>query len=363
MTAETDILDALAQQRFSLPPLTLRVLERDRILERGNRKGLIDAVIEAQWDSRSWTFAAEAKRLSTPKILQDALAYIRPAAAQSGMNPMIVVPYLSRSNIEMLEEAKVSGIDMCGNGFVVVPGELLISRAGNPNRFPQSAPIRNVYRGDSSMVARAFLARPDFRSVGDIEVAVRELGGDVTLSTVSKVLKVLEGDLIVSREKGSIRLIQPEKLLEALSSSYREPTIKDRYVGKVALGEAELQQALAQAARQIGSKFVLTGAASATKYAVMGREPVVAAYCSVAPADLIAALPVRAEQTDRFPNLTLARTSDAPIYFDAIDEAGVPFASPVQTYLELSSGDKRQRETAEQVRDSLLRRTDKARIA
>lgn len=361
MTAERDILDALANGRLTLPPLALRVIEIDRAFDRGNRQRLIDAVIEASWGSRSWRFAAELKRLSTPKILQDALATIRPIAEQLGLNPMIVVPYLSRANVEMLEDLKASGIDLCGNGFVTVPGELLISRTGNPNRFPQSATIRNVYRGDSSMVARTFLARPEFRSVGDIKMAVRDLGGDVTLSTVSKVLKVLEGDLIVSRETGSIRLLQPDKLLEALSSNYRQPKIEDRYIGKVSLEQPELQQALAQTAKRLRSKFVLTGAASATQYAVMGREPVVAAYCDIAPADLMAALPARSEQTDRFPNIDLMRTPDAPVYFDAVIEAAVPFASPVQTYLELSAGDKRQRETAEQVRESLLRRIKNAR--
>ena len=61
-----------------------------------------------------------------------------------------------------------------------------------------------MYRGDSSLVARAFLARPVYRAVGDIATVIRELSGNVTLSTVSKVVKVLESDLIVGRNQGSI---------------------------------------------------------------------------------------------------------------------------------------------------------------
>lgn len=276
---------------------------------------------------------------------------------------MVVVPYLSPSNIEMLEALKVSGIDLCGNGIVIVPGELLVSRTGNPNRFPQSTPIRNVYRGDSSLVARTFLTRPTFRSVGAVAAVVRALGASVTLPTVSKVIKALESDLIVSRDGASIRLIQPDKLLEALSQNYREPKVTDRYIGKAPVGIPELQKGLAMAARQIGAKFVSTGAASATRYAVAARETVVAAYCSIPPTELLAQLPFRTEQTDRFPNLDLMRTTDAPVYFDSITEADVPFASPVQTYLELASGDKRQRETAQQVRDAVFRRLSEAGIA
>lgn len=360
MTTEADILQTLRQGQLSFSPLSLRLVDQDRGLQQDNRRYTIDAVIEAEWDDRSWTFAVEIKRLSTPKVLQDALAQIRSYAKLTGLNPLIIVPYLSRANIEMLESVEVSGIDLCGNGFIIVKGELLIARSGNPNRFPQSTPIRNVYRGDSSMVARAFLARPEFRSISDIATAIRELGGDVTLPTVSKVIKVLEGDLIVSREQGAIRLLQPDKLLDALSTNYRKPTIKERFVGKVPLGVPELQQALAQAAQRIGSKFVLTGTGSVAKYAVMGREPVVSAYCSLSTTQLIEALPVRGEQTDRFPNVDLINTTEAPVYFDSIQEAGVPFASPVQTYLELSSGEKREQETAEQVRATLLSRIGKA---
>jgi hypothetical protein len=355
MTAEEDILKTLSEGQLSLPPVQLRVIERNRVLTANGTKVEIDAVVQAEWDRRSWKFAAEVKRLSTPKILQDALRSVDYAAKRSRLNPMLVVPYLSPENIEMLERLQVSGIDLCGNGILIVPPELLIVRTGNPNRFPQSAPIRNVYRGDSSLVARAFLARPIYRAIGDIATAIRELSGNVSLATVSKVVKVLEGDLIVGREQGDIRLLQPEKLLDQLAANYRPPKAKGRYVGKVALGERELERKLADIARSQDRRFVLTGATSASNYAVLGREPVVAAYCDESPEQLLPALGGRVERTDRFPNLDLIWTDEATVYFDPQPRADVPFASPVQAYVELMAGDKRQRETAEQVREYVLR--------
>ena len=65
--------------------------------------------------------------------------------------------------IGRLEETGVSGLDLCGNGIVIVKGELLVVRSGLPNRFPRSEPIRNVYRGDSSLVGRAFFPSPSTR--------------------------------------------------------------------------------------------------------------------------------------------------------------------------------------------------------
>jgi hypothetical protein len=82
---------------------------------------------------------------------------------------------------------------------------------------------------------------------------------------------------------------------------------------------------------------------------------VITAYSDQSPERLLSALGVRVERTERFPNLDLTWTDDATVYFDPQSRSGVPYASPVQAYLELMAGDKRQRETAEQVREYILR--------
>ena len=57
------------------------------------------------------------------------------------------------------------------------------------------------------------------------------------------------------------------------------------------------------------------------------------------------------EETSRFPNVELLETDEDFVYFDMRDNLA---ASPVQTYLELARGDKREQETAEQVRKAIL---------
>lgn len=357
MASEEDMFRALADGEFRLPPLTLRLVEREPKLKRlSGDKYRPDAVVEMSKRARKWTFLVELKAASTAKGLENALAAIQPAAAKAGLRPLILLPYLSPANLARLEDEGVSGIDLCGNGIVTLPDELFVVRTGEPNRFPRSEPIRNVYRGDSSLVARAFLVRPIYRAVGEIVTTVQSAGGDISFPTVSKVLRTLEADLIVARTFGGIRLIQPDKLLQELADNYRPPKAAERYVGKVALPERDLPVAMAEASRQIGARFVLTGAASAARYAVFAREPVVAAYCEVSPAKLLAALDVPIEETDRFPNVDLVTTYDRRPYFDSAVEDGVTYASPVQAYLELMAGDKRQRESAAQVRDRVVRR-------
>ncbi len=59
-------------------------------------------------------------------------------------------------------------------------------------------------------------------------------------------------------------------------------------------------------------------------------------------------------QSDRFPTISIIDTEEASVYFDSRPSDGRVWASPVQTYLELMAGDKRDRETALQVKDPIL---------
>ena len=82
----------------------------------------------------------------------------------------------------------------------------------------------------------------------------------------------------------------------------------------------------------------------------MAREPVQTFYCSSLES-LLKRFGADLEETSRFPNVELLETDEDFVYFDARDNLA---ASPVQTYLELMRGDKREQETAEQVRKAIL---------
>jgi hypothetical protein len=265
------------------------------------------------------------------------------------------VPYLPDARLAELEAAGVSGIDLCGNGVVVVPGELLVYRTGRPNRFRSEAEIKNVFRGNSSLVARAFLLVPEYASVQEARREVERRGGNVVLATVSKVCKSLESLLVIERqrEKGTaarqLRLLQPDKLLDLLASNYVAPVVTDTLRGKTKLSPEDFRKALAATEKE-GGKVVQTGFGSVGAYAVMAREPMQSFYCSDRNA-VVRSLGNAFEPTDRFANVTLSETRDDAVYFDRRPDL---VASPVQVYLELMAGDKRSKETAEQVRRVIL---------
>src|SRR5262249_29853351 len=156
------------------------------------------------------------------------------------------------------------------NGVIVVPDELLVLRTGFPNRFRWEGTIQNVYRRNSSMVARAFLLVPEFSSVKEALGQIRKRGGEVTLATVSKGGKSLEADLVIEGGRGEppwahlpvarqpkefpqsprvkpsplvrwLRLLQPEKLLDLLAKNYAPPEVSRTVRGKCGLQPQELR--------------------------------------------------------------------------------------------------------------------------
>ncbi|HUU22653.1 MAG TPA: hypothetical protein VM389_08975 [Phycisphaerae bacterium] len=351
MDRETDILARLMAGEVSLPPVALRVLGFEPA---GGGRVRAEAFIEASWEGQVVRFLVEAKALATPKALRQAIAVARDAASPPEAYPMVVVPYLSPGKLDELEAAGVSGLDLCGNGVLVVPGRMLVFRSGRPNRFPQSVKIKNVYRGKNSLVARAFLIQPEYPQVKDIVGLLKQRGGSVAFSTVSKALKRLEEDLVLSREGDTIRLLQADVLLDRLAANYEPPDLKERYRGKCGLPVDEIVRGLASVVSAGTGKLVMTGAASGERYATMAREPMVSLYVSVPPGHLLAASGIDVKETERFANLEILWTADARVFFDPRVEDGLPFASPIQAYLELVTGDKRQKDAAEQVRRGIL---------
>jgi hypothetical protein len=90
---------------------------------------------------------------------------------------------------------------------------------------------------------------------------------------------------------------------------------------------------------------------SVGRYAVMLRGDLLSVYC---PRIDILLESLSGSQSDRFPNLELIETEDETVYFDGRQVENFWWASPVQVFLELMAGDKRDQETAEQVKSYII---------
>jgi hypothetical protein len=355
MPTEKEMLDQLRQGKVQLPPLTFRLADDQLTVGEDKR---VDACIEAKWKRKSARFAVECKALSTPKFFQNSINYLKLLTLPKNVFPMLMMPFLSEQQLEELERVGISGIDLCGNGVVVSPGLFCVFRSGGRNRFPSSAAIKNIYRKNSSMVGRGFFVASEFQTVQDIRAAINQRNflvnrwdkKPMSLSTVSKVLKTMVQDLIVTRTE-TIRLLQPDKLLEKLRENYNPPAVKERIRLKISGNNTSILKLLSEQSQQLDLPLIASGTSSVTRYTVMQRGDLLTVYCPKVEM-LLYRLPK--SQSDRFPNLELLETDDETVYFDARQEDGFWWASPLQVYMELMAGDKRDQETAEQLEDLIL---------
>jgi hypothetical protein len=317
-----------------------------------------DFFVSVAWGTERFEFAVEAKVRSTPRVLDEALRQARRWASESGRLPMVVVPYLGEKRIERLEEEQVSGLDLCGNGLIIVPGRMLLRRTGQPNRYPDSQPARFAYRGATSLVPRIFLRRAVYSAVGQVRDEIERAGGAVVLSTVSKALARMADDLIVDRSEGRISLLQPDKMLDELARSFAAPRPERTAELKTPLPLADFFRRARQApAGEFDTlRLVLSGASSQDRYSGGLRADTLVVYT-----DDLDELKRRAgdawKPVDRFANLKVIETRDPTPFLDARPEdGGVAAASPVQAYLELATaGDKRDTEMAGEIRARILR--------
>ena len=354
MPTEAEVLASLRKGTLSFPPFSLTLRE----WRQGQQQ---DRVLELGWNEQSRSFDIEYRPVSTPAMVKAAAERVQSLSRPPLLWPMVLFPYLPEDRLEELEREGISGLDLCGNGVVIVPGEWLVRRTGKPNLYPQSFPIKNVFRGTSSLVSRVFLARRTYGAVGEIQEEITRRGGTVALSTVSKALARLEEELIVGRQSGEIRLLQPEKLLQRLAENYRPPEVRRRFAGKCSTPPQILLMTQADWAAQERISIAVTGVSSARLFAATALEETVSAYCSDIEA-VLAALERRGlsvREQDRFPDLELLETSDDFVYFDrwVKKETDLPWASPVQAYLELATGGKREQEAAERVKAVIWRQT------
>jgi hypothetical protein len=356
MPTEKEMLDQLRQGKVQLPPLTLSFKDDQLDVGEGKR---IDAYIEAKWQRKAARFAVECKALSTPKVFQNSINFLKSLPLPKNLFPMLFMPFLDERQLKELEREGISGIDLCGNCVVVAPGTFSVFRSGGKNRFPSSALIKNIYRRNSSMVGRGFFIYSGFKTVQDVLATINQRNllvkrwnkKPMSLSTVSKVLKIMVEDMLIKRNE-TIRLLQPDKLLEKLWENYNPPVVKKRVRLKIPKTDKPISKLLSEQSQQLNLPLIASGTSSVTRYTVMQRGDLLTVYCPDMDL-LLERLP--GSQSDRFPNLELLETEDEPVYFDARQEDGFWWASPLQVYMELMAGDKRDQETADQLKALILK--------
>jgi len=193
----------------------------------------VNAVIEFSiQNGPSFKAMAEIAPVSTPQnILRSArqLADYFGKAKKTNMVPLVIAPYIGAKQAKILADKDISWIDLSGNMSIRVSNRVYIERTGKPNRFPDTTPIKKIFQGTSSLVSRALLLKPEgFSSLYEMVNFINDRNAKITLSTVSKVLKILDEELLINKGNSLVSVADPEKLLERLAQGCKNSTERNR---------------------------------------------------------------------------------------------------------------------------------------
>jgi len=227
---EKQIIQSLKITDGKYAPLMIKSLQEQVSLPDGSQ---VDAIMDCSiQNGPSFKAVVEIKTVATPQnILMGArqLATYVANDKESDRVPLLVAPYIGAKQARILEEKGISWLDLSGNMSIRVSNRIYIERTGKPNCFPDTAPIKKIFQGTSSLVSGALLLKPGgFSSLYEMVDFINARNAKITLSTVSKVLKILDEELLINRGESSIFVADQEKLLEKLTQGYKNSTERKR---------------------------------------------------------------------------------------------------------------------------------------
>jgi len=229
LTAE-QIIQSLKSTDGKYAPLMINSLQEQVSLQDGSQ---VDAIMECSiQNGPSFKAVVEIKTVATPQNILMGAQLLKACVAndeESDKIPLLVAPYIGMKQAKILEDNGISWIDLSGNMSIRVSNRIYIERTGKPNRFPDTAPIKKIFQGTSSLVSRAILLKPKgFSSLYEVVDFINARNAKITLSTVSKVLKILDEELLINRDESLISVADREKLLERLAQGYKNSTERKR---------------------------------------------------------------------------------------------------------------------------------------
>jgi hypothetical protein len=340
-------------------PLIINRIAEQVSLPEGYR---VDAVIEFSIpNGPSFEAIAEIKTVATPQNILMAVRLLTACVAndkEPDRVPLFVAPYIGTKQAKILADKGISWIDLSGNMSIRVSNRIYIERTGKPNRFPDTAPIKKIFQGTSSLVSRALLLRPEgFSTLYEIVDFINARNAKITLSTVSKVLKILDEELIINRGKSLIFIADQEKLLERLAQGYKNSTERRRrntyrFVIEGIEQLSDRMTALCKDylacgfyAAQIKSLAVTDQKTIFVKDIEQFRRKAEKKWVSVTP-------------DSEYGNVIITETNDPGVWFNADYQITVSVVDDIELYLEMMVDTPRGPKIAEQLKRRILQKGD-----
>ena len=360
---EKQIRQSLMNMDEIFAPLIVKIKIEQTSLPDGRN---IDVFLELSiQNGPSFKAVVEIKTVATPQNILLAAQLLKTYVAddeQEDKIPLLVAPYMGNKQAKILADNGISWLDLSGNMSIRVSNRIYIERTGKPNCFPDTAPIKKIFQGTSSLVSRALLLKPEgFSTLYEIVDFINNRNAKVTLSTVSKVLKSLEEELLINRSKSLISVADSEKLLERLAEGYKNSTERKRRntYGFVIQGIERLSYSNPSAIRSACKDYLacgfyaaqIKGLAATDKITIFVKD--IEQFRRKAEEELVS---ITADE--EFGNAIITETSDPGVWFNPDWRGLDPVVNDVELYLEMMVDTPRGPKIAEQLKRQILQKGD-----
>ena len=349
-----------AQQLRGL--LSAASLEIDR--EEHNKlppKSEIDFIIQLSAANQKWTLACEVKSSGQPRNIRLAAWQARDFAQRAGpganVYPVVLAPFISAETGEICREMGVGYADLAGNCRLAF-GNVYIEKSVAKNPFGVRREQRSLFAPKSARILNALLSHP--RRAWKLTELAETTG--VSLGQVSNVQKLLLDREWISAQRGALRLIHPDALLDAWRAAYVQPsTARARYY--TILHGVELEQALraafavmqlSNAPTEAGPRGALSSFSAARWLAPFARVAGEFLYAD-AEAEKLLVQHLKLEPATRGENVTIDRPGDKGVFLENLEpKPGLRCTGLVQTFLDLAAAGERGAEAADHLRQQKI---------
>jgi len=262
--------------------------------------------------------------------------------------PCLIAPYFSQEGRTLCQAHGIAYLDLAGNANIETE-DVYFSVEGRTNEYRRKRTVRNPFEGKSERVVRKLLMEPQRHW------HMRELAeaAQVSLGLASMATSSLAEDGFVTKDRSGLDLFDAGALLEAWSESYdiHRNTLRT-YRAEISV--SGLATRLAEQRYDLGDPYALTLWSGADRLLRQNRTTLHLALYWAGTADQLVRRLQLSEDKGQTYVFVFCPYDESLIWERKETEHGLLIAHPLQVYLDLASGDKKEQILAKRLRARLL---------
>lgn len=298
----------------------------------------------------------EHKKLLQPRMAREVAFNVKrycELVNKESVYPLVTSEYISPRTAEQLIEQDVNYFDLCGNIRLSFEN-IFIETVGKKPKSKEERGLKSLFGLKSTRMIRLMLDNP-IRSWTVQEISERT---QLSLGQVSNIRRSLLDQNYAKKTKEGIELNDPEALLSVWVNEYeKKSSIKKTYY--TLLNNNERKVALEKVFKEADmrrAKIMLSGISAARWMAPFMNSNIETYYADKLGNELLRRY-LSLEEVTQGANVVIEEPKDRFLFNEANENVGgLKCTSPVQTYLDLYQSGEREQESAEHLKNQILKK-------